>query len=168
MSLRSRLLVGIVLLMASGCAGAQRASSADDEALARVASIHGGAGPWAVAGYRMGAHALRQLGLPVGSFDLEVVHHSPAKVQYTCVADGAAAATGASLGKLNLSLASTASADEVFTTFRNRATGKTITLKPTAAFAARYLNVPRKQLGTAGRDVMTLTDAEVFEVVAVP
>ncbi|AGC47372.1 hypothetical protein MYSTI_06099 [Myxococcus stipitatus DSM 14675] len=165
MSLRARLLVGVVLLVASGCAGAQRVPSAEDAALARVASIHGGAGPWAVAGYRMGAHALRELGLPVGSFDLEVVHHSPAKVQYTCVADGAAAATGASLGKLNLALASTATSAEVFTTFRHRATGKTITLKPTAAFATRYLNVPRKELAAAGREVMTLTDAEVFEAV---
>ena len=62
-----------------------------DERLAEVARIHGGAGPWAVAGYRMGEHALKELGLERGSFDLVVTHFSPKEVQYACIADGAAA-----------------------------------------------------------------------------
>lgn len=84
---------------------AHHAEPPEDEGLRAVASVHGGAGPWAVAGYRMGEFALRELGLPRGSFDLEVVHFTPESVQYSCIADGAAAATGASLGKLNLKLA---------------------------------------------------------------
>src|SRR5262245_60753257 len=68
-----------------------------DADLAEVARIHGGSGPWAVAGFRMGRHALKKLGLEKHSFDLEVVHHSPQKVQFSCMADGAAAATGASI-----------------------------------------------------------------------
>jgi formylmethanofuran dehydrogenase subunit E len=86
-------------------------------------------------------------------------------VQYACIADGAAAATGASLGKLNLTLVHSAPADAIFTTYRNRATGQRLTLKPAASFATRYLDVPRAHLPAAGREVLTLTDAEVFEVV---
>jgi hypothetical protein len=66
-----------------------------DAALAAVAAVHGGSGPFAVAGYRIGTRALRDLGLPRGSFDVEVVHTSPGEVQWSCIADGVAAATGA-------------------------------------------------------------------------
>lgn len=135
---------------------------AHEDSLERVAVIHGGAGPWVVAGYRMGAYALAQLGLKQGSFDLEVTHHSPKEVQYSCVADGAAAATGASLGKLNLSLAEAAAAD-VRTTYRRKSTGQSITLRPSRAFVERYKDVPRDQLGEAGREVMTLREDQVFE-----
>jgi len=51
-----------------------------DSELATVAAIHGGAGPWVVAGYRMGEYAMKQLGLDRYSFDLEVQHHTPHKV----------------------------------------------------------------------------------------
>src|SRR5688572_29342232 len=96
-----------VLMLHLGCSGARgpaasspttiasrphsRDTAADDK-LGAVARIHGGAGPWAVAGYRMGEYALGVLGLEHGSFDLEVVHFTPREVQYACIADGAAAA----------------------------------------------------------------------------
>ncbi|WP_394824915.1 FmdE family protein [Pendulispora albinea] len=150
-------------------APAARATSADQEApasrpLERVTVIHGGAGPWVVAGYRMGSFALARLGLKQGSFDLDVVHHSPRKVQYTCVADGAAAATGASLGKLNLSLAEAPEA-ELHTTYRKKSTGESITVRPSAAFVARYKDIPRERLGDAGREVLTLPDEQIFDVI---
>jgi formylmethanofuran dehydrogenase subunit E len=137
-------------------------SSPDDTALARVAEIHGGAGPWAVAGYRMGEYALGRLGLARQSFDLEVVHHTPQEVQYSCIADGAAAATGASAGKLNLKLVDATEAN-VATTYRRKSTGQSITLRPTHSFADRFRDVPREQLAAAGRSVLALPDAEVFE-----
>lgn len=139
------------------------ASQDTEDALAAVARIHGGAGPWAVAGWRMGSHALRELGLAPGSFDLEVVHHTPREVQHACIADGAAAATGASVGKLNLTLAE-ATADATRTTYRRRSTGRTITLRVAPAFAARFADVPRERLADAGRQVLALPDAEVFVV----
>ncbi|WP_437850852.1 FmdE family protein [Sorangium sp. So ce363] len=142
-------------------AGRPAAEAPDDE-LRAVAAIHGGAGPWAVAGYRMGRFALARLGLPARSFDLEVIHHSPRNVQFSCIADGAAAATGASLGKLNLSLIE-ASEDGVETTYRRRSTGQAVTLRPSAAFRARFRDVPREKLESAGREVLSLPDAEVFE-----
>ena len=67
-------------------------------------AIHWAAGPGPSVGYRMGDRAMRELGLPRQSFNLLVVHHAPAEVQYSCVADGLQAATGASPGKLNLKL----------------------------------------------------------------
>lgn len=137
-------------------------ASGDEAILAAVAAIHGGAGPWAVAGYRMGAHALRRLELPRGSLELEVLHGSPQRVQYTCVADGAAAATGASLGKLNLALVE-ASEAEARTTYRRRSDGAAVTLRLTPAFVARFSDVPRSELARAGREVLSLADAEIFE-----
>jgi formylmethanofuran dehydrogenase subunit E len=141
--------------------------SSTDDALARVAAIHGGAGPWAVAGYRMGAYALARLGLERQSFDLEVVHHTPREVQFSCIADGASAATGASAGKLNLTLVD-APESGVETTYRRKSTGQSITLRPSAAFATRFRDVPREQLAAAGRTVLGLPDAEVFEEVPAP
>lgn len=147
-----------------GAHAADGPASEIDARLAEVARIHGGAGPWAVAGYRMGAYALTTLGLPRGSFDLEVVHYTPHEVQYACIADGASAATGASVGKLNLSLKD-AAAPDTRTTYRRKTGGRSLTLRITAGFAKRFLEVPRERLGDAGREAMQLPDAEVFEVV---
>jgi formylmethanofuran dehydrogenase subunit E len=146
---------------ASTAAAAPAADPSAEDSLARVAWIHGGAGPWAVAGYRMGRYALIRLGLERQSFDLEVVHQTPQEVQYSCIADGAAAATGASLGKLNLHLVD-ANADEVATTYRRKSTGQEITLRPSRAFKERFRDVPREQLGAAGRLVLALPDADVL------
>ena len=148
-------------------AAAEPAQSSEEEGLRAVAAIHGGAGPWAVAGYRMGEFALRQLGLTRGSFDLEVVHFTPASVQYSCIADGAAASTGASLGKLNLKLEE-ATPLETRTTYRNRASGQTLTLALTDEFKGRFADLPREKLGEAGREVMKLRDDQIFRVVASP
>ncbi|XYH94198.1 FmdE family protein [Sorangium sp. So ce1128] len=147
-----------------GRAPGRPSAEAQDEELRAVAAIHGGAGPWAVAGYRMGRYALAKLGLPARSFDLDVVHHSPRSVQFSCIADGAAAATGASLGKLNLSLVEASEAG-IETTYRRRSTGQSVTLRPSAAFRARFRDVPRERLAEAGKEVLSLPDAEVFEEV---
>jgi formylmethanofuran dehydrogenase subunit E len=139
-------------------------ANADEAALSTIRGVHGGAGPWVVAGYRMGRFALTKLGLAHGSFDLEVVHHAPHELQYSCIADGAAAATGASLGRLNLSLEA-AEPQATRTTYKNRVTGATVTLQTTEAFALRYMNLPRAQLSAAGEEVLHLTDAEIFHEV---
>ena len=162
-------ILALALAFLSGCSATPSATRATPEAdgLAKVAAIHGAAGPWAVAGYRMGRYALAKLGLPAQSFDLEVTHHTPQKVQYSCIADGAEAATGASPGKLNLKLVPATDA-EVATTYTNKATGQSLTLRPTAAFAARFADLPREKLGEAGRDVMGLPDEAIFEAVRTP
>jgi formylmethanofuran dehydrogenase subunit E len=143
---------------------AAAAVSTEDAELDRVAAIHGAPGPWAVAGYRMGRFALAKLGLSAGSFDLEVTHHTPKQVMYSCIADGAAAATGASVGKLNLSLVDS-TADGVETIYLRPSTGQSITLRPTANFRARFADVPRERARDNGREVLRLADADIFEEV---
>jgi formylmethanofuran dehydrogenase subunit E len=139
----------------------------DDTALLEVTRVHGGHGPWAVLGYRMGRFALAKLGLERFDFDLEITHASPREVQYSCIADGASAATGASLGKLNLTLEE-ASAARVETRFRRRSTGQLLVLRPTARFVERFRDVPRAELGRRGREVLWLGDDELFEEVSRP
>ncbi len=159
---RTFLLLAGCWIVALGCTPPPPATpSAVDAALGEVARIHGGAGPWAVAGYRMGEFALRSLGLERGSFDLEIVHFTPREVQYSCIADGAAAATGASLGKLNLTLAD-AVAPDTHTVYRRKSTGASIALRVTKAFAARFTDVPPERLKDAGREAMQLRDEDIF------
>lgn len=148
----------------AGCASAAPARSASEEALARVAAIHGGAGPFAVAGYRMGERALTELSLSRGSFDVEVEHTSPAQVQYSCIADGVAASTGASVGRLNLRRVDTTDGT-THTQVRDRRSGRTVVLRLTDGFLARFRDVPMPGLGAAGRAVLDLRDDEIFQVV---
>lgn len=115
----------------------------------------------------MGKHAITRLGLQYGSFDLDIVHFTPREVQYSCIADGAAAATGASLGKLNLTLAD-APAPATHTVYRNKLNGQTLALRTTDQFAARYADVPRERLSEAGREVMGLKDEAIFQDVPTP
>jgi formylmethanofuran dehydrogenase subunit E len=137
-----------------------------ERALDEVAAIHGAPGPWAVAGYRMSEHALAKLGLARGSFDLQVVHWTPKEVKYSCIADGAAAHSGASLGKLNLSLVD-ASAENVLTIYRDKKTSKSIALRPTASFRERYADTPRDKARVLGREVLGLPAEQVFEEIPV-
>lgn len=137
-----------------------------ERALDEVAAIHGAPGPWAVAGWRMSEHALAKLGLPRGSFDLEIVHETPREVRYSCIADGAAAHSGASVGKLNLSLVE-ASAENVLTIYRDKRTGRSVALRPAASFRARYADTPREKARELGREVLLLPPEQVFEEVSV-
>jgi len=133
-----------------------------DAKLDAVATIHGDAGAWAVAGYRMGESAMKTLNLKRGSFALKVDHQSPREVRYACIADGAQAATGASLGRLQLTYTE-AKVDQLATVYTNKETGKSVKLRPTAAFMKKFMEVPRERARAAGREAMTLPDAEVFE-----
>lgn len=169
LSLALPLALSLALAACASTPSAARTTSAEptEKALDDVAAIHGAPGPWAVAGYRMGEHALAKLGLSRGSFDLEVVHHTPHAVKFSCIADGAQASTGASAGKLNLSLVD---ADEahVATTYRRKSTGQSITLRPTATFAERFADFARDQARILGKQVLELPAAEVFEEIPTP
>jgi formylmethanofuran dehydrogenase subunit E len=126
-----------------------------EDDLDAVAAVHGEAGPWAVAGWRMAKYALKELGP-----DLEVKHESPRAVQYSCIADGAQAATKASVGKLSLTWAES---PQTRTTFTN-AKGRSLTLVPSAAFIKRFKDAPREKAREYGRIVLGLKDDEVFTV----
>jgi formylmethanofuran dehydrogenase subunit E len=163
---RSVLLASVALV--AGCAGSPPqlpvATPDRPDVIARVAEIHGGAGPWAVAGYRMGEYARKKLDLKRYSFDLDVEHHTPHAVQYSCVADGVAAATGASAGKLNLRLVD-ADVAHFETRFRNTKTGAVVTLRPTASFVARFKDSPYERFAEDARAILALPDAAIFEEV---
>jgi formylmethanofuran dehydrogenase subunit E len=131
--------------------------------LARVKEAHGAAGPWAVAGYRIGERALKDLGLPRHSHDLEVVHRCPLEVQYSCMADGLSAATGASPGKLNLRIEeSPVNGLKTLVRYRERGRSLTFTLKP--EFVRSIANLPLDRLESEGRRVASLPDEAIFDV----
>ena len=126
-------------------------------ALDRVADVHGAAGPFAMAGYRIGEDALARLGARRGSFSIRVRHVSPDEMQYSCVADGLQAATGASPGKMSLSRET---GDSVVTEVSLG--DRTLRYRLTKSFYSKYLEVPRPQLRAAAREVATLPAAAVF------
>jgi formylmethanofuran dehydrogenase subunit E len=132
--------------------------------LARVKEVHGAAGPWAVAGYRIGDRALKELGLPRQSHDLEVIHRCPAEVQYSCIADGVQAATGASPGKLNLRVES-ASVEDLRTVIRDKRSGRSLTFTLKPEFARSITDLPFDRLEDEGRRVAALPDDVVFRIV---
>ena len=132
-------------------------------ALARVKEIHGAAGPWAVTGYRMGERALKELGLPRHSFSLLIVHHCPAQVQYSCIADGLQAATGASPGKLNLTVKE-ATADALKTVVADREKGRYLTFVLKPDFVESIRDLPPDRLADEGRRIAGLPDDRIFTV----
>lgn len=150
----------------SAAAPSPESSNDVDRALDAVARIHGAPGPWAVLGYRMAERALSDLHLPKGSFALSITHRTPKKVQFACIADGAAASSGASVGKLNLSIEEASEADLV-TVFRNRDTGASVAFRPSPAFRERYLDADRAHARELGREVMQLPEDRLFERVDV-
>lgn len=133
------------------------------ECLDRVKEIHGGTGPWAVVGYRMGQRSLRELGVDRGAFHLLVVHSSPAEVQYSCMADGLQAATGTSPGKLNLRL-ETAPVERLHTTVEDRKTGRRLVFTLNPGLARSIVDLPGERLETEGRRVAGLPDDAIFTV----
>lgn len=123
------------------------------EALESLRAIHGGAGPFAALGFVAGRRALDELGLARGAGELEVVHHAPTEIPYTCMLDGLQAATGASAGKRSLSLVA-AGPGEVRTVFRDAAAERewTVAWRPEAL--EELLAVPEGELGIAGYRVL--------------
>lgn len=130
--------------------------------LAETRRVHGGQGPWAVAGYRMGAHAMASLGIPRGHMGLRVHHHSPSEVQYSCITDGLQAATGASLGKHTLDW--TEVPLESLRSEVGTSAGDRLVYTLTPSFIERYSNVPFDQLDARGAEVAALDDEAIFEV----
>jgi formylmethanofuran dehydrogenase subunit E len=135
--------------------------------LARVKEVHGAAGPWAVVGYRIGERALKDLGLARHSHSLEVIHRCPAEVQYSCIADGVQAATGASPGKLNLHIEE-ATRDALKTVVRDKKSGRTLTFTLKPEFIRTIVDLPFERFEKEGRRVASLPDEAIFNVTEIP
>ena len=106
---------------------------------------------------------LEELKLPRHSHDLEVVHHCPLQVQYSCMADGLSAATGASPGKLNLRIEESP-ADGLKTVVRDRTRGRSLTFTLKPGFVRTILDLPFDRLEVEGRRVASLPDEAIFNV----
>ena len=141
--------------------------SAVDACLNRVREVHGGNGPWAVVGYRMGERALAELKRPRQSFSLQVTHRGPAQVQYSCMADGLQAATGASPGKLNLKVEE-APRPDLRSTVLDRESGRLLTFTINPALARSISDLPLDRLDAEGRRVAALPDDELFTMTEKP
>jgi formylmethanofuran dehydrogenase subunit E len=133
------------------------------ERLDRVRAVHGGTGPWAVIGYRMGERALKDLSVPRQSFQLKVVHKCPAEVQYSCVADGLQAATGTSPGKLNLKVEEV-KLDDLCSIVEDRKTGRKLRFTVKPELAKTITDLPYPKLAEAGERVARLPDDAIFRV----
>lgn len=131
--------------------------------LRRVAAIHGAPGPFAVAGYLMGVYAQRHWKEKYGGWRLLVRHFTPAKVQWSCIADGIQAATGVSAGKLNLQMRFVVRR-QMRTIFIHKPTQKKLTFRLKPSFIRRYLNTPRRQLRRAGAEILALPFEAIFTV----
>lgn len=126
---------------------------------------HGVPGPWALSGYRIGANALKRLGLTrEQSFELDVVHRSEPSIRYTCMADGLMASTGASPGKLNVKLENVGSEDELVTIVTHARSKRALTYRLTKTFRDRIREVPYADFPKAAKALEKLSDAEVFTV----
>jgi formylmethanofuran dehydrogenase subunit E len=175
----------VSFLAASGCGGGEPVSSAGvghstgghhaggdtsggssrEAELDWVAAIHGEAGPYAVAGYRIGQRALRELALGRGAHALAVRHESPDQVRWSCVVDGLQASTGASLGRMNLERVSVADPSQTRTVVVHRQEGRALVFRLTESFERRFVNATPRNARALGAQVLELSDDEIFELV---
>ncbi len=138
-----------------------------NEALRAIRAIHGALDPWAVAGYRMGRRALRELELSRGDRDLLAVHVTPFESPYVSIADGVQAATGASAGTLTLRLAQ-APAAELRIIFTDRVTGDAVTIRLDEGFIEMMLDTEMDDWEAAALQCLVLSDEEMFGVTRAP
>ncbi len=157
----SRKISALALLILSVVPALAHDDHDKDPAIERVSLIHGGTGPFAIAGYRMGEAALRQLKTNRGNFQLEVIHYAPQEVQWSCIIDGLQAATGTSVGKLNLRM-EPSTADQVYSIIRNRKTGAEVKLQLTSEFIQQNLNLKNEELAAAGARVTAIPEEKIF------
>ncbi|MFS8777068.1 FmdE family protein [Synechococcus sp. W70.1] len=146
-----------------------------EAATQRVTEIHGGAGPWAVVGYRMGMRALKELGLasplpPTSpSRVLGVgIHAWPRQIAFAWIGDGLHGAPGARLGKVYLKLVEVDSLDKMRSVVIHRETGKRVEFQVLPEFIAKYREVPRERLMAAGQEVLQMADEALFRLTIRP
>jgi len=137
------------------------ASANETEILTRITDLHGTCGVFAMAGYRIGIRALRELALVRGSFSLDVTLRTPFQTEWSCIADGVQAATGASPGKVNLRLLEV-HRESLETTIGNRRSGRSLSFRLQPEFLRTYLDLPPDRQDSAAREVLRLSDHAIF------
>jgi hypothetical protein len=154
-----------VILAADGGTPAPAPRAVEATRFIHGSPAHGVPGPWALSGFRIGADALRRLGLTrEQAFELEVVHRAVPQVQYTCMADGLMAATGASPGKMNLSVEKVKEESEIETVITHCRTGRQLVYRLKRAWRDTIRGVPYADFPKAALRLEATADAEVFTV----
>lgn len=126
---------------------------------------HGYPGPWALAGFRIGEDALHRLGLRrEDAFQLDVVHYAVPEVRYTCVADGVTAATGVSVGKMNLRLEKVTREGELHTVVTDKKSGRQLIYRLIPSFRDRMRDVPFSDFPKAAQELAAMKNEEIFTV----
>ncbi len=156
-----RLACVLLLFSVSAGMGQTQTGGSESQILARVAEFHGAAGVFAVAGYRIGVRALAELDEQRGSFNLDVTHHTPFEVQWSCIADGVQAATGVSAGKLNLHIVE-ARRDQLETVVWDKHSRRHLYFNLQPSFLTKYLDTPKERQASAAREVLNLPDDAIF------
>lgn|GEM_PF-738921 len=124
-------------------------------------AIHGDINPWAVAGYLMGERALSEHQMAFGSDRLLALHHCPQKLPYTAVLDGIQAATGATVGKLNLRLIP-ASESELRCEFIDMESGRKLTYQFQPAMFDQMVDAKDGEARALALQMMTLPESDIF------
>lgn len=130
--------------------------------LQAVRNIHGGISPWAVTGYRLGEAALRELNLPQNSEDLLAICRAPNTAPFAGIVDGVQAATGATLGKLNLRLVS-APAEDIRCEFIRLSDMRRVILRVRAGAAEMMIQIPGQESDALSLKLIALGETELFE-----
>lgn len=131
--------------------------------LQSIRAIHGGLDPGAVAGYRIGKRALSELGLARGARELLAIHRAAMQPQLAAMVDGIQAATGATIGRLNLRLEKPG-AKGVETIFSNQSTGRSIVIRLSSASFGLMTSTAGEETEARALKLATMTDGELFDV----
>lgn len=160
--------MSVLLLLVLSAVPAKALDPADPIAASRFihgAPDHGVPGPWVLSGFRIGADALKRLGLTrAQSFELDVVHRAVPQVRYTCMADGLMASTGASPGKLNLTLEKVPTEDELETVITHKRTKRQLVYRLKKEFRDQIRETDYADFPKAAKLVAATKDGDLFTV----
>ncbi len=131
--------------------------------LQSIRALHGRLDPGAVAGYRIGQRALAELGLASGSSDLLAIHRAALNSQFAAMLDGIQAATGATLGRLNLRMVES-DTKPVETIFSNKSTGHSVVIRLSKAGLGMVSLPDGKESEARALKLATMRDDELFDV----
>ncbi|HKQ48513.1 MAG TPA: DUF4198 domain-containing protein [Phycisphaerae bacterium] len=131
--------------------------------LQSIRAVHGRIDPGAVAGYRIGKRALAELGLTAGAEELLAVHRAGRHPQLAAMLDGLQAATGATIGRLNLRVEEVED-DAVETIVANRATGQRLVFRLSADCRGMIVSTEAGPLEEQAMRLATLPDTDLFDI----
>lgn len=131
--------------------------------LQSIRAVHGRIDPGAVTGYRIGRRALSELRLAAGAEELQAVHRARPEPQLAAMLDGLQAATGATIGRLNLR-AEEVEDDAVETIVTNRTTGQSLVFRLSTECRAMITSAEESRSEERAMKLATLPDSDLFEV----